>query len=148
MDILLEAMGDRPAWMKIKNYKAEGRKAELILGLGKKKKSYWFPVTPNVYSQFKEKILDSRLVGLRYLQAYIRRYRGYLERWPSKRYVKANQLSKSLLQESIVAQVDRLLSEGANINEISKKTLLPVRLLEKLLKTAGRIDDLEFFSTF
>ena len=134
-------MGDKPAWMKIKAYKAEGRKAELILSLGKKKKDYWFPVTPNVYERFQDFIGRSRYWGLRYLQAYIRTYREYAEVWPSKRYTKKNRLKKnSLLSESALAStVLRMFEEGQSISAIASQTMLPESLVERFLQVSGKL---------
>lgn len=134
-----EKMGDRPAWMRIKDYRAEGRRAELVLSLGKKKKDYWFPVSPTVYERFRGKIQESRLAGLRYLQAYIRQYRGYAGYWPSKRYVERNKLRKASLQESLAATAIKLFSEHVSIADISKQTLLPVEIVTKLLQVSGKL---------
>jgi hypothetical protein len=103
---LEEKYGDRPEWMRITGYR-EGRherthrrRSELLLNL--RGKNYWFPLAPKVYERFIGKIInENRGVGLRYLQKYIRQYRTYKERWPSKRYVRQQRLSKgSFLPES------------------------------------------------
>lgn len=136
---LTEKMGDRPAWMKIKSYREEGRRAELVLGLGKKKKNYWFPISPAIYEKFRGKISSSRYEGLTYLQDYIRRYRGYLGRWPSRRYVERNKIAKSLLTESVGQTVLRMFSEGMSIDIVARETDLSVDLVSKFLKVTGNL---------
>lgn len=130
-------MGDRPAWMKIKKYREEGRRAELILALGSRKKDYWFPVSPNVYSNFREKIADSRSVGLKYLQKYIRRYRGYAEMWPSKRYQKKNRINDTLLESSLASRAMKMFRDGMTAHDISLATYIPEHLVDRLLEVTG-----------
>ena len=76
---LLEKLGDHPQWMKISAYREEWDsvshrpKSEMMLNLTGK--DYWFPTTRKVYERFLVKsITESRGVGFRYLQRYIRRW--------------------------------------------------------------------------
>ncbi len=140
--IFIEKMGDRPAWMKIKKYRAEGRRAELVLSL--RKKDYWFPVSPSVYERFRGKISESRLDGLRYLQRYIRQYRGYAGKWPSKRYERLNKISDTLLEsESISGSIMRLFQEGHKLFAIAQAVSLPVPIVEQFLKVTGHRSDID-----
>lgn len=134
-------MGDRPAWMKIKKYKAEGRRAELILSLGKKgKRDYWFPVSPSIYENFKTKIQESRASGLLYLQNYIRRYRDYAGKWPSKKYVEKNKLSSgNTFMEGIANEILRLFQEGSSEATIVAATGLPDSLVSRFLRVVGKL---------
>lgn len=136
---LAEAIGDSPDWMRIKSYREEGRRAELVLKLGaKKRKNYWFPVSPNVFERFKDKIQSSRYEGLTYLQEYIRRYRGYLGRWPSKRYVERNKLSsKNTLVEGVGQSILKMFNEKSSVSAIASVVGLPIRLVEKFLFVSG-----------
>jgi len=136
---LIEKMGDKPAWMKIKSYREDGRRAELILKLGAKKKEYWFPLSPTIYEKFRDKISNSRYEGLTYLQDYIRRYRGYLGRWPSKRYVERNKIGKSLLNETLSEKLHRLFTESQSIDQIAEHTGLSKDLVLKFLKVTGKL---------
>lgn len=136
---LIEKMGDKPAWMKIKSYREEGRRSELVLKLGAKKKEYWFPLSPAIYEKFRDKISDSRYEGLTYLQDYIRRYRGYLGRWPSKRYVERNKIKRSLLNETLGETVHKLFAESQNIEQIAAHTGLSIDLVTKFLKVTGKL---------
>jgi hypothetical protein len=104
---LSEKYGDKPEWMKVTGYR-EGRdpvghrrRGEVMLNLSGK--DYWFPVSPKIYETFVTKIVtENRGAGLRYLQQYIRRYRTYKERWPSKRYVRVNRIYRdSFFPESV-----------------------------------------------
>lgn len=137
---LVEKMGSRPAWMKVKKYAQSGNKAELILGLGpaKSRKDYWFPVTPSVYRKFTYHISESRSRGLKYLQKYIRRYRGYTGTWPDAEYTESNKISKTLLTEAPIAtQVSSLFLRGRSLRDISEDTYLPENLLVAVLKAQG-----------
>ncbi len=123
--MLSEKLGDRPEWMRIRAYR-EGRgpsgrrRSELMLQL--RQRSYWFPLTPRVYENFRARIGKSRSKGLKYLQSYIRRYRQYKERWPSKRYVRVN----------------RLVSGGFyNESELASRTGLSTALVEEIVRLAG-----------
>lgn len=137
--LVTEAIGDTPDWMRIKSYREEGRRAELILKLGaEKRKNYWFPVSPNIFEKFKDKIQSSRYEGLTYLQEYIRRYRGYLGRWPSRRYVERNKLSaKNTLTESIGSRILSLISKGTTVEEIAESCHLPVSLVKRFVFVSG-----------
>lgn len=133
---LLEKMGDRPAWMKIRKYREEGRRSELVLGLNKR--DYWFPLSPRVYETFQAKIKKSRLEGLTYLQDYIRRYRGYAGRWPSRRYVEQNKLSGKSFVESIAQAILTKFDEGVAPEDIAVATLIPKDLVIRLLQVSGK----------
>ena len=137
MHTMLEKMGDRPAWMKIKKYRESGRRAELVLSL--RKKEYWFPVSPSVYAKFQNKITESRYEGLVYLQDYIRRYRGYAGIWPSRRYENRNRIENTLLKESVSNSVFRLFDSGASIQDIAKTTSLSEALVQSLLVVSGKM---------
>lgn len=151
---LEEKYGDRPEWMKITGYR-EGRdpvghrrRGELLLNLSGK--DYWFPVSPRVYENFVSKIVsEDRGSGLRYLQYYIRRYRTYKERWPSKRYVRVNRVFRnSFLPESVTtAQVglpqeviDFILDargDGASVEDIATTAHVSRNQVESVLNAQG-----------
>lgn len=139
---LIEKMGDRPSWMRVKKYKQSGKRAELILSLGeaKKRKDYWFPLTPSVYRKFSYRITESRSKGLRYLQAYIRRYRGYTGAWPDAKYVEDNKLGGklSLITEAPIAlDISSRYASGEDISSLCEATGLPEDLLIAVLKVQG-----------
>lgn len=139
---LLERMGDRPAWMRVKKYRESGKRAELVLSLGpyKNRKDYWFPLTPSVYRKFSYHITESRSRGLKYIQSYIRRYRGYAGTWPDAQYVESNKIAgkKSLITEAPIAwEVAKLYQEGSTISDLSSATNLPEELLVSVLKVQG-----------
>lgn len=139
-----EKMGDRPAWMRVKKYRAEGRNAELVLSLGpaKKRKDYWFPVTPTVYRRFDYAIHEnSRSKGLKYLQSYIRRYRGYTGSWPDAKYVAENKNTskrKSLITEAPIAwDIANSFKTGTSISDLVESTGLPKDLVIRVLRVQG-----------
>jgi hypothetical protein len=121
-EALEEKYGDKPDWLRIAAYKeaydpvSHRTKSEIMLKLTGK--DYWFPLSPAVYDKFLEKILhENRGKGLRYLQNYIRTYKTYKERWPSKRYVRANKLpvGRSLMDETLGGK-DRQRERKLNLN--------------------------------
>lgn len=134
-EVIQEAIGDGPEWMRIVDYVQDkkGHKAELILELGESKRQYWFPLTPQVYRRFTYKISESRLKGLKYLQSYIRRYRDY-SGWPSRSYVAENRIKES---KSLTVQALRLFSENKSVDEVAKATNLSSSLVEQLCCTYG-----------
>lgn len=136
MDIL-EALGDAPEWMRIHSYVQDkkGHKAELILELGESRKKYWFPMTPQVYRRFTYRISESRLKGLKYLQAYIRRYRSY-SGWGSSNYVGENRIKDS---KSLTVKVLRMFSENKSINDVSKALSLSESLVQEVAVTYGAL---------
>lgn len=82
----LEKLFDKPEWLKIHSFQVAGPYGELVLKL--QGKSYWFPVTSKAYNKFTDlAIREDRGSGLRYLQRYIRRYKGYNgHNWGPKYY--------------------------------------------------------------
>jgi hypothetical protein len=94
---LLESLGDKPEWLKVKSYR-EGydprrkrRISEVMLTL--RGKDYWFPTSPKIYESFVSRASSgTRGSALKYLQKYIRRYRDYQERWPDQDYTDKNKV--------------------------------------------------------
>jgi len=155
---LEEKYGDQPEWMKISGYR-EGRhavghrkRAELLLNLSGH--DYWFPLSPKVYENFVGKIVnEDRGQGLRYLQRYIRQYREYKDRWPSKRYVKRNRMDRDsfmgegidpsqvgLSQEVIDFILDAHQDGRWSIADIAKEASITRAHVESVLALAGMQD--------
>lgn len=134
---ILEALGDAPEWMRIHSYVQDkkGHKAELILELGENRKKYWFPMTPQVYRRFTYKISESRLKGLKYLQAYIRRYRGY-SGWGPADYVKENRIKES---KSLTVKVLRMFAENKKTKDIASALGLSESLVQEVAVTYGAL---------
>lgn len=98
--LLVERLGDKPEWLRIREYReAYDKKRRRVMGeimLELRGRPYWFPVTPSVYERFVDLAwTGDRGLALKYLQAYIRTYRNYNERWPDRRYVRSNKLSRN-----------------------------------------------------
>lgn len=137
MQDIFEALGDSPEWMRIHSYVQDkrGHKSELILELGERRKKYWFPMTPQVYRRFSYKIGESRLKGLKYLQAYIRRYRDY-SGWGPASYVEKNRIKQP---NSLTVNVLRMYNENNNINDVSKALNLSESLVREVVVTYGAL---------
>ena len=155
---LEEKYGDQPEWMRISGYR-EGRherghrkRAEMLLNLSGR--DYWFPLSPHVYEKFVDKIVtEDRGSGLRYLQRYIRQYREYKDRWPSKRYVKRNRLDRDsfmgegidpsqvgLSREMIEFILDAHQGGHWSIDKIAKEAGISRNHVESVLVLAGMQD--------
>jgi hypothetical protein len=134
MEILLEGMGDKPAWMKVHGYSTDAKRSEIILELGEGGRTYWFPATPHVIRKFRTMIQESRLAGLRYLQNYINTYRGY-SGWPDKNYVETNRIKDG--KKSLTVTVLHMFSEGASLSDVSKDVGLSEDMVELIAKTYG-----------
>lgn len=153
-EALEEKYGDDPEWMRITGYR-EGRdpvghrrRGELMLNLTGR--NYWFPVSPHVYERFVEKIVtEDRGTGLRYLQRYIRQYRTYKERWPSKRYVRVNRIHKGSffpesvtpaqvgLPQEIIDAILEAISDGWSPKDIASQLRLSLTQVESVLNARG-----------
>jgi hypothetical protein len=136
MSNLYEGMGDAPNWMKVHGYSSDTKRSEIILELGDKGKTYWFPATPHVINKFRALIQESRLEGLRYLQNYIRTYRGY-SGWPDKKYVEDNRIADG--KKSLTVTVLHMFSEGVSIPDVASKLGLSENLVELVAKTYGAL---------
>ena len=103
---MMEKLGDSPNWMRIRSYhrlkgKSGGAVGELVLKL--RGKNYWFPCPAKVWRSFYAKAIskwEGRYKGLRYLQKYIRRWKGYKGRMTKSYYTK-NRIPPKLRNQAV-----------------------------------------------